>query len=476
MTARLFLFEARRMARHPLVWGMTALVVAVQAYLTRDQAPHWGIDPVHATGLSTCLAGAVLVVAGLAVSRDGRHGMPESLGALPGRAEHRTRAVLLAAPLVAGVAAAVAMSGYMAIRLASGPAAGRLDPWEPLTAVAVAALAATLGAAVGRWLRRLIAGPLVVAVLGYLIFTTDRYEGSAWLLPVMQFHRADWPDRPSAVHLAYVVALAVLFAGIALLRHRVRPGPSVAVVAALAVAAPTGAAAAAEPPPPRPRPGTFTAADVDPRVRERYFGPGARRCSVRHGITYCAYRGYEAWVPLWEQAVRPAADALPPAVRARLPRVEQTSFTWYYGEDSKTRLRPSMTWGPQDQRTLLAVSLALWATGLSIPGGSAERTGCDASGQARTLVALWIIGQVAPPEPPRMYVVDDGFGVEYLVRWGAPEIGYAKRLLADRRARERVHAHWDTLMRPGTTVEQALPLLGLKPAYHLPPTTGTPCP
>jgi hypothetical protein len=128
------------------------------------------MDAVNATGLSTCLTAAVLIVASLAASRDGRHGMPESLAGLPGRAEHRTRAILLATPFVAGLAAAVAVGGHLMIRVLSGPAAGRFDVWEPLTAVAVAMLAATLGVAVGRWARWLVAGPMVVAALGYLIF------------------------------------------------------------------------------------------------------------------------------------------------------------------------------------------------------------------------------------------------------------------------------------------------------------------
>ncbi|MFB4284384.1 hypothetical protein ACBJ59_54535 [Nonomuraea sp. MTCD27] len=170
MTRRLFLFETRRLVRHPLVWGATVLVLALQTFLSRGQQPDLTMDPINATGLATCLASAVLITASLAASRDGRHGMPESLAGLPGRAEHRTRALLLATPLVAALAAAVAVGGYLAIRLLSGPAGGQLDVWEPLTAVAATVLAATLGVAVGRWTRWLIAGPLVVAVLGFLIY------------------------------------------------------------------------------------------------------------------------------------------------------------------------------------------------------------------------------------------------------------------------------------------------------------------
>ncbi|MFC4008560.1 hypothetical protein ACFOY2_15115 [Nonomuraea purpurea] len=473
MTRALFLFEALRMARHPLVWGATALVLALQTYLSWDQQPDLSVDPVHATGLSTCLAGAVLIVASLAVSRDGRHGMPESLAGLPGRAEHRTRAILLATPLVAGLAAAVAVGGYLAIRLLSGPAGGKLDVWEPLTAVAASMFAATLGAAIGRWARWLIAGPIVVAVLGFLIFTNFQNGAAGWLLPVMQEDRPDWPDRPSAVHLVYVVALTIVFGGLALLRHRLRIVPLAAVVAALAVAVPSGATAAAEPPIVRfPVGRPLSLSDVDPRVRERYFGPDARRCSTRHGITYCAYKGYEPWIPLWESVVRPAADVLPADLRARLPSVQQTSMAWLYTDPPE--IRPTMAWGHPDQRILLAQDVASWAADIKIPVGTA-RVGCDAYGQARTVVMLWIIGQVAPPEPPRLLRAGSDFGRSTVLRWGPAEVAYAKLLLHTPDARAKVQAHWDTLMKPTTTIDQALPLLGL-PRTHAAPTGARPCP
>ncbi|MEU7895203.1 hypothetical protein AB0B45_20370 [Nonomuraea sp. NPDC049152] len=239
-----------------------------------------------------------------------------------------------------------------------------------------------------------------MAVLGFLIYTNPMNGPAGWLLPVMQDHRPDWPDRPSAVHLVYVLALAVAFGGIALLKHRVRLAPAAAVVVALAVAVPSGAIAAAEPSVARPSAGELSLDDVDPRVRERYFGKDAHRCSVRQGITYCAYPGYEPWIPLWEQAVRPIAEALPAALGARMPRVEQTSYTWFFGDDSDTPMvRPPMTWGSLDQRRMLAEDVALWATGLADASARAGeiRAGerCDVRGQARTVVTIWLMGHVA---------------------------------------------------------------------------------
>jgi hypothetical protein len=290
----------------------------------------------------------------------------------------------------------------------------------------------------------------------------------------MQEYYPDWPDRPSGVHLVYVVALAVLFGGVALLKHRVRLAPALAVVAALGVAVPTGAVAAAEPPiVEKLGEGWFTLEDVDPRVRERYHGRDTHHCSARQGITYCAYPGYEPWIPLWEEALRPAVEVLPAALRARVPRVEQASRTWFLVDDHDTpKIRTPMTWGHPDQRIVLAQDLARWAIPWrKVPG---RQKTCDARGQARMVIMLWIIGQLSAPELPRELHVDYRHGRPPAMDWGAAEVDYAKLLLAIPGARKKVHAHWDTLIKPTTTIDQALPLLGLERKLDA-PMGATPC-
>ncbi|MEU7743322.1 hypothetical protein [Nonomuraea sp. NPDC049158] len=101
---------------------------------------------------------------------------------------------------------ALVVGGYLLVRALSGPAGGRLDVFEPLTALGVGALAAALGVAVGRWVSWLIAGPVVVAGLGLLIFFNT--NPGAWRLPVMQTHWMDWPDRPTGPHLVCAVPVA----------------------------------------------------------------------------------------------------------------------------------------------------------------------------------------------------------------------------------------------------------------------------
>ncbi|MEU8146511.1 hypothetical protein [Nonomuraea sp. NPDC048901] len=467
MTGQLFRVELRRMARHPLVWGMAALVLAVQLRLSRDQQPDLTVDPVHATGIAACLAGALLVVASLAVSRDGRHRMPELLAGLPGRAEVRTRAVLFAAVVVAVVGQALVVGGYLLVRALSGPAGGRLDMFEPLTALGVGALAATLGVAVGRWVSWLIAGPVVVAGLGLLIFFNT--NPGTWWLPVMQTHWMDWPDRPTGPHLVYVLALAVLAGLAALLRHGRRPVTLVAAVVALAVAVPAGATAAAVRPVALfPTGRTLTIDDVDTRVREKYFGRDAYRCERREGVRYCALSDYASWIPLWAGVVAPIVRAVPPDARVRVPLVKQYTSNWWYTNEDRVAIAP-MAWGASDQRKLLAQSVALDII-------DDFDNACDARGQARMVVALWLMGQASAIALPQETLNMDGrTALRSLIDYGDSEIGYAKLLLQSSGARERVWTNWDTLMRPATTVEQALPLLGLPQRYPISKPKGTPC-
>ncbi|HUR03812.1 MAG TPA: hypothetical protein VM347_14805 [Nonomuraea sp.] len=466
MTGQLFRVELRRMARHPLVWGMAALVPAVQLQLSRGQQPDLTVDPVHATGIAPCLAGALLIVASLAVSRDGRHGMPELLAALPGRAEVRTRAVLFAAVVVSVVGQAVVVGGYLLVRVLSGPAGGRLDVFEPLTALGVGALAAALGVAVGRWARWLIAGPVVVGGLGLLIlFNTNP---GTWWLPVVPTHWMDWPDRPSGPHLVYVLALAVLAGLGALLRHGRRPVVLVAAVVALAVAVPAGATAAAVRPPAQfPIGRALTLDDVDARVREKYFGRDAYRCEQRERVRYCALSDYASWIPLWAGVVAPIVRAMPPSARDRVPPVKQYTSTWVYTYEDGAAIAP-MAWGADDQRKLLAQYVVLDIGGFD--------QACDARGQARMIVTLWLMGQSSTIARPEMLNMDGRMATRSRVDYGDAEVGYAKLLLQSPGARERVWTNWDTLMRPATTVEQALPLLGLPQRYPTSTPKGTPCP
>ncbi|RJL35521.1 hypothetical protein D5H75_01580 [Bailinhaonella thermotolerans] len=492
----MFLFEVHRLLRSPLWWGAAVLCLGLRLLATWPWLPDMSVDPASTSGAMLLLAVAVMTTANLATSRDTRHGMPRTLDALPGRAAERTKAATLAAVAVSTGIALPVMLCYLLARLAMGPVAGAFDPFEAVGGVLAVPFAAALGALLGRWTPSLVAVPAAAFLIGALTWLNSQQGGyGSWFLPVVLFHGPDWPQRPSVLHAVYLLAAIALFAALALLRHGAGPVRVIAVLTAAAVTVPAGAAAtAAAPGPEINRRSVTTRADpaampgaLDAGVRRRYFGPDARRCETHHAVTYCAFRDYAAWIPSWVSAVNPVIQALPPAERRRPPVVRQTTDTWFGAEGDEGRsIRTFMVWGragaEDSHRAVLASQVIRSVLGLRPPG-----TGCDVRGQARALVALWLLGHVVPPAPPEDREIRVGSSVFMpeqsrlgMIRYGTAELGYARELLAMPDARRRVWTHWDTLIKPGTTVGQALPLLGLRPRSEqgkrlAEPAKGRPC-
>ncbi|GLW98653.1 hypothetical protein [Microtetraspora sp. NBRC 16547] len=485
------LLEVRRLLRSPVPWGAAALCLGLRLVATWEWLPDMSVEPTSTSGAMLLLAAAMMLTANLATSRDVRGGMPETLGALPGRAAERTTAATLAAVVVGAAIALPVMIGYLLARLAMGPVAGVFDPYEALGGVLAVPFAAALGAMLGRWVPWLVAVPATAFLIGAFTWLNGNQSGyGGWFLPVVLFHGPDWPQRPSALHVVYLLAAIALFATLALLRHGVRPVRLVAALAAAAVAVPVGAAATAAAPREEinyrfeavQKDPTALLGHMDARVRERYFGPDARRCEKHGTVTYCAFRDYVAWIPSWVSAVDPVVRALPPAERDRFPVVRQFTDTWWPADDDEERkIRTFMMWGragaEDTHRAVLASGVVRSVAGLRPPA-----EGCDARGQSRVIVALWLLGQAVPLTPPEDREIQIGSSLFTrdqsplgMVRYGAAELGYARRLLAMPGARERIWTNWDALLNPGTTVEQALPLLGLRPEFAAEPEKGQPC-
>ncbi|WP_433356714.1 hypothetical protein ACQP25_21250 [Microtetraspora malaysiensis] len=459
MTRALFLAEVSRLARSPIPWGAAALCLGLRLAGTWELLPDMSVEPVGTSGALLLLAAAMMLSAHLAASRDVRGGMGETLAAVPGRAVRRTAAALGASVMVGTGLASVVMAAYLLVRQAMGPVAGVFDPFEAIGGVLAVPFAAALGVLLGRWAPRPVAVPLTVFLIGAFTWLNGQQSGyGGWFLPVVLFHRPDWPPRPSA---------------------------------AVTVATGTAATAAA--------PGREMSREMDTaqlkgpeasfalmgtQVRERFFGPGARRCEKHGPVTYCAYRDYAAWIPAWVSAVDPVMRALPPAERGRFPAVRQLTDSWWHVNHDEERSAATlfMVWGragaENAYRGVLASQVVRKVTGL-LPQG---RAGCDARGQSRAVVALWLLGQAVTTAPPRDRQVQIGssiFAEERSplgeIQYGTAELGYARRLLAAPDAKQRIWAHWDTLVKPGTTVEQALPLLGLRPEFAAESPVGPPC-
>ncbi|SEH02152.1 hypothetical protein SAMN05444920_12487 [Nonomuraea solani] len=204
MTRALVAFEAGRLLRSPILWGATALALVVALVQSMAWLPDLTMMTIDAVTASAIIAAATLMSASLAAGRDGRHGMPETLGALPAPAEARTRAVVLTAPPVGAALAALMISAYLLFPWRPGPLAGRFDVGEALTGVALAAPAAALGAVLAR-LPPGSPGLLSGAAVEAVVFVLAGLAGAAPAVRGTQ-------GKPAA--LAGAAALLVLYAGV----------------------------------------------------------------------------------------------------------------------------------------------------------------------------------------------------------------------------------------------------------------------
>ncbi|MFF5205977.1 hypothetical protein [Streptosporangium sp. NPDC000396] len=472
MNRSLLFFEAGRLLRSPILWGAALAALAMGFAQSAAWLPDMTMVTIDTITASTLVGAAVMIVTNLAAGRDRRHGLPETLGALPGRAAPRTRAVVLAAPAVGALAAAAMISAHLLVVSLSDSVAGRFDPYEALGGVALAALAASAGAALGRWTPWLIVPPILIAAMAFGMLGNSRAEIGGWFLPVIPGHNPEWGARPTEQHLIYLVAGVVFLASVALLRHGLRPVRTVVALTALAVAVPAGAAATAAAPilPWTPH---FT-----PQLPEQV-------CENHEGLSYCVYPDYKPWIPNWARALRPILSAVPERARDRIPVIRQKPVSAIHSsEDIMGEPGTWLVWStdPAQHQAMLIGQVAAAVAGL---GG-----GCHDVGRARTVVALWLAGRAEPlldAPPPGAWSGSEGEGGWLRVSmtydggeiripgqlggpsYGAAEVGYARRLLERPDAADRVRANWDTLTAPETTVEQALPLLGLRPEFPATP-------
>ncbi|GAA4587188.1 ABC transporter [Planotetraspora phitsanulokensis] len=468
MNLSLVRFEARRLLRHPILWGATLAALALSFAWDGPWLPDMTMVTIDTVTASTLIGAAVLVIANLATGRDRRHDLPETLAALPTRAAPRTRAIVLAAPFAGGLAAAVMISAHLLVVSSSDTAAGRFDPYEALGGVGLVALAASAGAALARWTPSLILPPVLIVAVAFDMVGNPWAEYGGWLLPVIPGHSPDWGPRPSAPHLLYLVAAAVLLGAAALLRH----GPRFTRVAVAVVATAVTAAAGSV---------TTAGAPVIPwRGTASPPHPPRQVCEDSAGVTFCAYPDYTPWIPVWSEAIRPLVTAVPARALDRLPPIRQRSFNSYLPSgagDGKPATWTTWSTDPAQHRALLVGQVAARLAGLG--------EGCDGRGLARTVVALWLTGRAGPlldaPDPAlwqrgpgngltngliEVPMGDNAGGLSVPgqlggLRYGSAEVGYARRLLERDDAAGLITENWDVLTAPGTTVEQALPLLGL---------------
>ena len=397
------------------------------------------------------LAAATIVVSNSIALRDRRDSAHEIFEACPTPASTR-RLGYLGAVLGSTVIALVATAALVSIARARG-GVGAPNVYELLNASALVCAAGTMGLVLARFVPAATAASASVALLLSLhvysnAAVTDTFGPPSrlrWLLPWVALSPTGTPApelvvRTPGWHLVYLVAAVVAGGGLVALR---KPATVASVVAVVLGTALLAAAAVAQTRPLGPAQlDTLTDKVTAP---ERFL-----ECSTRSGIRFCSYPAYQPWVDAWHEAIQPVVEHAPDGAADGL-NVVQVPLA--YGSDVPSRVQELLAnrWRPGGRdrmrtsydprsiytttqlpsggewvayRAALAAGAASDAVGLPIsPTGLAgaerdseeiaslavgdqdvvrrlARTGdfeaCTPAGQARAVVALWLVGASAP--------------------------------------------------------------------------------
>ncbi|MFF0102240.1 hypothetical protein ACFYO8_23250 [Micromonospora sp. NPDC005257] len=477
-TLALAVTETRILLRSVTLWAGALVTVALGTVWGWTRMPTWDTVGDNAGMAAVVLAGVLLALGHLAVSRDHRHGVTEATITLPAERARRTIALLVLIP-VAALLGALVLGAQLALLLPDVPA-GTFDGWNLAPVVLIPPIGAALGVAVGRWLPATAAGPLAVVASAIMIHVLPGIGNGGnnvgwWLSPVLL--RQNWAPgapEPTGWHAAYLLALLAVVVAIALARYRMVVSTVVAVVAMA-----LGAVAVSQQM--RDQPGSFSQ-PVTKAMMDDYIGPAVLRCEEHDAVRYCALPGYQSWIPLWRDAVEPVTRAVPAGVAGVLPGVRQRDNVQFL--QSATAERPTVDtdliwgrhgkWAAQSrvglvQRYVRALT-ALPAATADDPFG---KQSCSGAGQMRTVVALWLIAQALPDGRKVLESNQVRLG---RLKAGRAETDAAVTLLGQ--PRERVTAilaaHWDAVV-SAALVGDILDPLGVRGIAAAGTEQVTPC-
>jgi len=451
------------------------------------------------------VAAMTMVAVNLAVRRPRRHGTDEVYGAAPISAAARTGGHLLSVlwPAAATAFALVLQLLYWKLgRDAHGsfsPADLAIGPILVLGAGMLAVLVTRL------WPSVLVIPVTCAGIVAVEVWASTPRAATTGVasLAFWVTTEAQWilPPRPASVHVVYLLALTALAAVTALfLSSRRRHLVGLAGLA-LAVAVTAGVIQLRSISP-------AAWAKVDRALAAQDAG---QVCRLRNGLRYCAYTEDAGLIPEWARAVDGVRRAVPadrfPTDLAVSERISLTSLQ-YVDRASRARLTarlphldalrpvddgrlhpsPSFAWERLSSLDL-AAGTASRALGLPLVPGPANEL-CDAAGQGRAVVALWLTGQSTPRATRQLerlakegiaelggkrYVLFAGDTVLYGgVAWGETETALALALL-DRPALEvsaAITRGWSLLTAPASTTADVARTLGLDPGARLPAPTG----
>lgn len=482
--------EGRHLLRSPLV--LAGLAFALLPGLGSGVwVPELRASSADSAFMCLMLAAGTLGASNLATLRSRRHGTEELLGTTPAPPTVRTGAHLLS---VAGpvVIAMVVVAVSLASDLLRRQAYGRPDLAELAVGPLLVAGAGALGVLLARWVPSALVAPVAcVAIAAFELFMNSSAlvaTGWRWLGFWLQAGDIDlMPPRPARWHLVYLGGLIALAAVGALARHGL--GRRIVVAGSVTLAV-TAVAAAAQMRP--------VSSETWAARNALLTNPEAGQvCEELDGVRYCAFPADGPLMARWAEVVSGVRRNLPPAAWPAGLAVTQrfTPGDLQYTPQTLREMLPDLpargtplpddgdvhpgsNW-TTDGATALSLGLGVASRVVGLPlVPPAPATLCDAAGQARAVVALWLgaratpdaasaLRRAAPPDvvdlEGRPYLVQVETSVQQAVAWGAVEVRHARALLT-RPVPEVATAlarHWDRLTDPATTTAEGATLLGL---------------
>lgn len=491
---QLSLAEGRRVLLHPVVLGAVALLAApwlieavtapaATSYRVLTQESQWIQIPM------LLLAAATYLAANLAGLRPFRSGTVGTEGTASMPRWHRSAAQVMGLLGVAAVSSILTV-GRLAQLAAQQGAAGRVMPAELLTVPALVLFCGVLGLVVAQLGRTLMVSALILALLTIVVLLlVFAMSDLGWLSLVAYddpFSPGPTPSelvgRPAGWHVFYLLSASGLLAVVLFWSGGLpRPAGVTGGVLCAALLITTAGAQLA------PVSEELVAARQQART-----APAAQQiCEIRGSITYCAFPEFDSRIDAWDQVARGALAAVPPSatphaltIRQRLqvpstggrfgppPLAEWSADDLAAGTPDTVPVSTRWATGGNrvsDQRAVLDLALVLadrLVTGQGLAPEVAPRCG------AQGAIVLWVALAADPAVGAALDTVNQASSSSATVSAsvldssagyfiGERETTLGTALAARPEARDLVHAHWDQLTDPATSVDEAAELLGL---------------
>ncbi len=210
--------------------GFLALIVLMYAILYPDDSVQtWAEYAELSPWFLHPLVGMVILASHRAATRSTRDGAEEVFGVCPTRPEIRTVGHLAASwlPVVVSVVFLIGFALLLVIRSPDVHGSFFADSAADfIGALLLCVGGVALGVALGRWIQFALAPVLVIVAILFLSSGLSSIGGSGWN-PYVQFSTAptieassEFADRPAWSHALWILALVMLVAVVAMLRHR----------------------------------------------------------------------------------------------------------------------------------------------------------------------------------------------------------------------------------------------------------------